>query len=71
MRRGNTQRDAEIVRAYESRQFTTQHIARTFGLSRQHVLRIVRRAGVSRTQAEGNRVATPLKSRRRLRRPLA
>lgn len=69
MRKYDTQRDSEILRLYRSREFTTTHIARTFGLSRQHVLLIVKRHDASRSQAEGNRVAAPLKSNRRIRRP--
>lgn len=63
----HTQRDGEIVRLYASRKFTTMQIANRYGLTRQHVLRICRRAGVTRTQAEGNRVATPLKPKHRIR----
>jgi DNA-binding transcriptional regulator LsrR (DeoR family) len=61
------ERDKEIAEAYASGDFTTIHIASTFGLSRRRVQQIAKDYGVVRTRAEGNRVATPLKSRRRLR----
>lgn len=67
MRRPSPERDAAIVSAYVKGEYTTEHIARRFGLSRSQVARIARRHGVGRTRAEANRVAAPLKSRRRIR----
>ncbi len=67
MRKTDHERNRKIADAYTSGDFTTIHIASTFGLSRRRVQQIARDHGVVRTQAEGNRVATPLKSRRRLR----
>lgn len=67
MRTRDIQRDQEIVRLYRAGGFTTAHIAKSFGLSRGYVLSIVKRYGASRSQAEGNRVAAPLKSRKRIR----
>jgi len=61
------ERNRKIAEAYASGDFMTIHIANTFGLSRRRVQQIARDHDVVRTQAEANRVATPLKSRRRLR----
>jgi hypothetical protein len=57
----------KIAEGYASGDFTTIRIANTFGLSRRRVQQIARDYGGIRTQAEANRVVTPLKSRRRLR----
>ncbi len=67
MRTTDYERNKKIADAYASGDFTTIHIANTFGLSRRRVQQIAKDYGVVRTQAEGNRAATPLKSRRRLR----
>jgi hypothetical protein len=68
MRTSDPQRDSEIVRLYSSGQYLTEHIARTFRLSRRRVQQIVTKHGAGRTQADANRVATPLKRQRRIRR---
>lgn len=60
-------RNYEICRAYASGRFTTEQIAKHFGLTRKQVQRIVREGGVGRTRAEGNRVAAPLKRKHRVR----
>jgi hypothetical protein len=68
MRKSDPQRDHEIARLYETGQFMTEHIARTFGISPRRVQQIAKQRGVLRTQAEANRVATPLKRKKRIRR---
>lgn len=61
------ERNKKIAEAYSSGQYLTEHIARAFGLSRRRVQEIAREQGVVRTRAEANRVASPLKSKRRIR----
>lgn len=53
--------EASICQLYMSRKFTTEHIAKTYGISSRSVQRIVKRSGVIRSQADANRVAAPLK----------
>lgn len=67
MRRSDPTRDHEIARLYESGKYLTEHIARTFGMSRRRVQQIAKKHGVVRDNAEANRVATPLKRKRRIR----
>ena len=66
-RKTDHERNRKIAEAYASSDFTTIHIANTFGVSRRRVQQIAKDYGVARTKAEANRIATPLKSRRRLR----
>lgn len=68
MRVSDSERDLAICELYASRRFTTKHIAAKHGLTARQVQRIVKRYGLARTQAEGNRVAAPLKPRHRIRR---
>ena len=67
MRKTDYQRNHQIATAYQSGQFLTEHIAKRFGISRRRVQQIAKDYGIVRTQSEGSRVATPLKSQRRLR----
>lgn len=67
MRRKDVERDHEIARLYTSGQYLTEQIAHTFGLSRRRVQQIAQERGVLRTKADANRVATPLKRKRRIR----
>lgn len=62
----NVERNIAIARLYMSAKFTVEHIARQYGLTPRAVQRIVKAAGVSRTQAEANRVAAPLKHYHRI-----
>jgi transposase-like protein len=66
MRRPNPN-SAAIVQAYVKGIYTTQQIARAYGLSRSQVQRIVKAHGMVRTMAEANIVAGPLKARSRIR----
>lgn len=68
MRNTDYERNRRIAEAYSSGDFPTEHIASSFGISRRRVQQIAREHGVVRTRAEGNRAATPLKSKRRIRR---
>lgn len=61
-------RNHDVCVAYASCHYTTQQIAASFGITRRQVQRIVKQGGVGRSQAEGNRVAAPLKPRHRVRR---
>lgn len=67
MRKTDSHRNHEIARLYATGQYLTEHIARTFGISRRRVQQIAKDAGVMRTQADANRIATPLKRQRRIR----
>ncbi len=67
VRREEHERDRRIAEAYASGEFMTERIAKSFGISPRRVQQIAKQYGIARTQAEGNRVATPLKSKRRLR----
>lgn len=64
--RAKIQRNLQICQAYASRKYRTEQIAKRFNMTPRAVQLIVKAAGIVRTQAEGNRVATPLKGRRRL-----
>lgn len=66
MRKTYPGRDAEIVRLYASREFMTEHIARTFHITPRRVQQIAKKHGVLRSHADGNRTATPLKVKRRI-----
>jgi 5-methylcytosine-specific restriction endonuclease McrA len=55
-------RDDNIIKRYLSGRETTEAIAASYGLSTRHVQRIVKKAGVVRTLAEGNRNAAPLRN---------
>lgn len=68
MRKKNLERDAEIARLYASGKYLTEHIAKTFNVSRRHVQYVAKAHGVNRNYAQANRVATPLKRQRRIRR---
>jgi hypothetical protein len=61
-------RDSEIVRLYMSGKFLPEHIAHPFGLSVRRIQQIAKDHGVIHTHAEANRLATPLKRQRRIRR---
>jgi DNA-binding transcriptional regulator LsrR (DeoR family) len=67
VRKTDYERNHQIATAYQSGRFLTEHIAKRFGISRRRVQQIAREYGIVRTQAEGSRAATPLKSQRRLR----
>ena len=68
MRNKDPIRDSEIVRLYVSGEYLPEHIARTFKLSVRRIQQIVKERGVIRTHGEANRLATPLKQKRRIRR---
>jgi DNA-binding transcriptional regulator LsrR (DeoR family) len=67
VRKTDYQRNHQIATAYQTGEFLTEHIAKRFGISRRRVQQIAKQYGIVRTAAEGSRMATPLKSRRRLR----
>lgn len=67
MRTSDPVRDQRIIKAYASRQYTTQHIARAFAITTRRVQQLAAKAGIVRTRAEGNRAAAPLKNKRRIR----
>lgn len=67
MRKSDPQRDSEIVRLYVSGEYLTEQIAKVFRLSPRRVQQIVKSRGFLRSNAEGNRVATPLKRKKRIR----
>lgn len=60
--RDNINRNKGIVALYTSGNYTTQQIADNYHITPKSVQRVVKLAGVIRTQAEANRVAAPLKN---------
>ena len=68
MRTMSKERNDQICELYASEHYTTEAIAKAFGISRRRVQQLAKAAGIIRTRAEGNRVATPLKSKHRIRR---
>jgi hypothetical protein len=58
--------EQQIVKAYESGDFLTKHIAEKFEVSSRQVQRICKKWGVLRTQQAGAAVAGPLGPRHRL-----
>lgn len=50
-----------VAQLYKSGKFTTERIAKNYGISPRQVQRICSAAGVIRTQAEANRLIAPLK----------
>src|SRR5689334_18112019 len=65
--RGKIERNLQICQSYVSEKYRTEQIAKFHQLTPRAVQKIVGQAGIVRTRAEGNRVASPLKSKRRLR----
>lgn len=59
--------EQQIVKAYESGDFLTRHIATRFGISSRQVQRICKKWGVLRTQRAGAVVAGELSPKHRLR----
>jgi 5-methylcytosine-specific restriction endonuclease McrA len=59
--RAITDRQIGVSQMYKTAQFTTEQIAKNYGISVREVQRIAHKYGVIRTQAEANRVAAPLK----------
>lgn len=67
--RKNINRNKGIVALYISGNYTTQQIANNYHITPKSVQRVVKLAGVIRTQAEANKVAAPLKDYSRHRIP--
>jgi DNA-binding transcriptional regulator LsrR (DeoR family) len=59
-------RDAKICQLYESRKFTTEQIADEYGIKPRTVQKIVERAGIIRSHAEAQRVASKLRRYHRI-----
>lgn len=59
-----------ICDMYVTGRFTVLHIARTFRVGRRTIQYVVKAKGLSRTQAEANRVAAALQPKHRIRRRL-
>jgi 5-methylcytosine-specific restriction endonuclease McrA len=55
-----------ISQMYASGKYTTARIAQIYGVSTRQIQRIATKYGIIRTNAEGNRVAAPLKNYHRL-----
>lgn len=63
-------RNQSIIDLYKTARFTTEHIARTYGLTTRSVQRMLRDKGAIRTQAESNKLMAPLKRYHRMPRHL-
>ena len=50
-----------VSQLYASRHFTTEHVAKTYGITPRSVQRIAKKWGVIRTRAESNKLVAPLK----------
>lgn len=62
-------RDSRLCEMYTSGRYTTEQIAKHFGVTTRAVQRCARKYGVIRTQAESNRLMAPLKAYHRMRVP--
>lgn len=58
------QRDRAIKQLYISGKYTTEYIAKTYGITSRQVQRIALNGGYVRTQAEANKLIAPLKNYR-------
>jgi 5-methylcytosine-specific restriction endonuclease McrA len=50
-----------IAQMYQTGNYTTEYIAKSYDISIRQVQRIAKKLGVIRTQAEANKIAAPLK----------
>jgi hypothetical protein len=66
MRKNYPGRDTKIAELYASGEYLTEQIAKSFNLTPRRVQQIAKANGVLRNLADANRIASPLKRKRRI-----